>query len=78
MVRINELEAANEFMEEVQGEVRIGSSRIDASLGRISRQVLGFEKYVVMPIPCGSRCQKLVDERKMRFCLIWSECIIFS
>jgi len=48
MIRRNALNAANQFMEEVQGVTRIGCSRIDTSLGGVCRDILAFEQFAVL------------------------------
>ena len=66
MVRRNALKAANQCMEEVQGEARIGCSRVNASLGVEYGDILALERFAML-ITSRSRCQKLFDEGKMRF-----------
>jgi hypothetical protein len=53
LIRRSALKAANQFMEEVQGVFGIGGSRIDASLGEGSRDVIDFEECAPSLIPLG-------------------------
>lgn len=64
-------------MYEVQRETRIGCSRFDESLGGECGDILALEQFAMF-ITSRSRCQKLFDEGKMKFWLIWNKRSVFT